>query len=113
MDFKTFIFTYWREIAYCGAFIVSVLISILRRNVWNSTDEIKKSILEILPYLIVKVEEPGNGENKKASVLKLVQVYVKKHFGIELPASLVDFVNESIENILLTPTKKGDSTYER
>lgn len=108
-EIKNFIFTYWREIAYCGAFIISVLISVLRRNVWNNTDEIKTSILEILPLLISKAERPGNGAEKKAAVIDLVKKYVKKHFGIELPKSLEAFVSDAIESILDTPTKKGVS----
>lgn len=104
-----FICDYWREIASCCALIITVLLYVFRkRPSFNGVDKIKEDVLEILPVLINQVEENGNGQRKKYAVVELVKLYVKKHYKIDIPVYLLDWLENSIESILSTPQKKGD-----
>lgn len=105
-----FIVKYWREIASLVVLLISVLIQLVKKKpVLNKLDEIKEDVLEILPILINKVEEPGNGQRKKNAVLQLVKQYMKKRWCLkDCPEWLELWVDDSIENILSTPTKKED-----
>ena len=92
----------------CLSFIISVVILIVKkRPVFNNMDAIKEDILEVLPSLIVQVENPGFGSGKKANVMELVKVYLEKKYHFYEFDTIKDFVGKAIENILETPQKKG------
>lgn len=105
-----FVLTYWRQIFDICCVVVSVIILIIKkRPVINVLDEIKKDILTFLPDVINSVEAPGNGEEKLAAVIEIVHGYLIKKYGSLVNwNSLDDFIIDSVESILSTPTKKGD-----
>lgn len=104
-----FLTLYWREILDLAVLIISVVLCLIRkRKVINEIDTIKQDVLGVLPVLMNSVEKPGDGAQKKSTVMSLVAAYVKKKYKIELDGSLVSYIDNAIENILSTPTKKGE-----
>lgn len=104
-----FLSFYWREIFDLAVLFISVVLCLIRkRPVVNEMDTIKNDILGVLPVLINSVEKPGEGAQKKSTVMNLVAAYVKKKYKIDLDGSLISYIDNVIENILSTPKKKGE-----
>lgn len=104
-----FIKTYYKEIIVIGCNLIVLIVYLLRRkNSVNLIDSIKKDILEILPSLISKVEVPGRGPDKLNAVLEATLSYLRKVYKLKDPVILTDYIKESIEEILSTPSKKGE-----
>lgn len=103
----SFVLAYWREILSISGVIISILIYCCKkRPSYNAIDKIKEDILELLPTLILKVEEDGNGQRKKNAVLEFVKIFVKKKYKMALTSDLESFVINGLESILSTPQKK-------
>ena len=106
-DVLEFLKTYYKEIIEISILFISVVICLVRkRPCVNEIDIIKEDVLEKLPSFISVVESPGNGAQKKKAVIDLVSLYVRKTYKISIPDSLVPFLENAIESILSTPTKK-------
>ena len=104
-----FLKTYYREIIEISVLLLSVIICLIRkRPCINKMDEIKEDVLQVLPIFIKGIEKPGNGESKKNQVIELCKNFVKKKFKIDCPQDVMDLVENQIEVILSTPTKKGE-----
>ena len=74
---------------------------------------VKEAVIELLPKLIVKAEKlygSGHGQEKKVWVLNAAASYYEKFSKI--PTSVFSGqmleIGEALEEILKTPTKKGD-----
>lgn len=109
MDFQKildFIVEYRNEL--CSVFIVifTIVVNIIKKRPSYSGVDIKEDVLEILPALLIKVEENGNGQQKKNAVLDLIKAYVQGKYHCELSEELCGFFSRSIESILSTPQKK-------
>lgn len=101
-----FLKIYYREIIEFTVLIVSVVICLVKkRPCVNQIDTIKQDVLGLLPSLINSVEVPGNGAQKKSTVMSLINKYVSHRYHIDLDLT---FVESAIEDILSTPTKKGE-----
>lgn len=113
-DIFDFLKMYYKEILTSLSFIISVIILIVKRKpVFNEMDLIKEHVLEVLPSLIISVEKDGNGVEKLNTVLSLVKEYLKKKFKFTNFDLIEGFVKQSIENILETPSKKGENNGEK
>lgn len=108
-DCLQFVITYWRELLSVCSVVCSLLLFFFGRRYRSTIDEIKEDVLEILPNLICKVEEDGNGQRKKNAVLELVKLYIEKNFKFTPNEKLLHFFSLAVENILSTPQKKERS----
>ena len=113
--FLEFLSLYWKEILYVVLSLIVVVISLLKRkniNVVNQEDEIKERILLDLPHFIRLAElvilGDSQGEKKKEVVVNSVCKELKRRFKGLDTSRYIDFINENIELILSTPTKKGE-----
>lgn len=105
--FIDFIKTHFDLIINCLlALIILVLTLIKKKPVFNQIDQIKSYILEKLPGLINKFEQPGNGDKKKALVLNVIKLLLAQEFNFYDFSSIENFVSDAIEDILSTPIKK-------
>ena len=110
-----FLTLYYREIIDISVLIISVVICLIRkRPCINEIDSIKKDVLDYLPTLICLVEKPGDGAQKKSTVMDLLFAYIYKKYHIdEFDDTFIKFVEDAIESILSTPTKKGENYGEK
>lgn len=105
--FIDFLKAHYELIVSCLCLLISVFLTLIKKKPsYNKLDEIKSYILSVLPLLISNVECPGNGETKKALVIKEVQLLLAKNFGFTSYDYISVFVSNAIEDILRTPTKK-------
>lgn len=89
--------------------LISVVIQLLKkRSTTNTIDTIKKDVLLVLPSLINSVEIDGHGTSKKQAVLDALEKLIKKRYKLDDVNFLHDFISDALEDILSTPTKKGD-----
>ena len=108
MEIINFLKEHYQLIIEIASFIITVLILVLKkRPVFNTMDEIKEDVLEVLPSLISSVESPGNGQEKLSTVLSLVKSYIAKKYQFTEFEKIETFVVNAIESILSTPSKKG------
>lgn len=90
-----------------GIFALQLLKKRPDANYWTS---IKEAILEMLPALINAAEKSGlSGERKKVYVLTMVWKFIKASYNdidVCVENDLRKWIDEAIERILTTPTKK-------
>lgn len=105
----------WSPVIVPGLVIVLDLLIILIKKRPKTLDDFSEeleSILNYLPYLINRYEEPGNGEKKKSRVLDRAVKIFKSKLGRELSVRensvLEETISKQIELLLSTPQKKGD-----
>lgn len=111
MKFVEFLQLYWREIAALVLFIISFVISLIKRKpVVNEMDKILLAISDKLPEFINYAETFKGAEEKKNLVLAAVFQYVKNQFSLVLPDSYMDIVSRMIEAYLSTPQKKKEDS---
>ena len=110
-----FLQTYWKIIAVGVLSLLDIILIILnRRKPVKVYDSVHQAILYILPSLIKSAEQSysaaGQGENKLSMVLELVRNYLASMYGMSLEdaAGYDEFVKKCVEDILSTPTKKGE-----
>ena len=110
--FLEFMNTYKEVILTCVAIIIT-LVGVLIKRKPKTIDDFKLAVSEVLalvPDLIIKVERPNCGMEKKLEVINACVDGVKKSLGRELSNSeilyLKDEVSKQIEEVLSTPKKK-------
>lgn len=92
--------------------IASILILIFKKNLKLSDSKYREILLKI-PGLIVEAESmmpEGHGADKLKYVLNQVLTTLEKTYGswVFSDKHLICLTTQFIENILETPTKKGD-----
>lgn len=105
-----FILENWRFLLEILLSVVLLLIAIFKKKVKVN---IPDNVWIMLPGFIKEAEEefgPGTGTQKLQFVIKKVLQYINVNTGISLSTlnNLVPQIVEQIEEILKTPTKKGD-----
>lgn len=110
--FFDFLNTYKEVLLTCLAIFIS-FIGVLVKKKPKTVDDFKLALSEVLslvPSLVIKVERPSCGEEKKNEVLKACVKAVSTRLGRSLCDSeksfIIDEVSKSIEECLSTPTKK-------
>lgn len=104
-----FLKSYYKEIIEVSILIISVVIALIRkRPLYNEIDTIKKDALDLLPSLIISVERDGHGAEKKQAVLDLLFAYLSKKYHFQKTDEMINYFSDVIENILSTPSKKGE-----
>lgn len=104
-----FLKSYYKEIIEVLILIISVVIALIRkRPSYNEIDTIKKDALDLLPSLISSVERDGHGAEKKQAVLDLLFAYLSKKYHFQKTDEMINYFSDVIENILSTPSKRGE-----
>ena len=100
----------WKILAYILCTLVIFLCTVCPKKT-KVLDTVKETILEILPELISKVEEPGNGKKKLHAVVEMCVAAVEKLYPGVNANQYITFIRQSVEAIGKTPqfsnTKKG------
>lgn len=87
-------------------YFILVLVQLFQKKV-KVQDTVKEAILSMLPELINKVEEPGNGKAKLQAVVEMCVAAISKLFPGVSANQYIGFIKQSVEAILKTPQKKG------
>ena len=95
----------YKLVIYCFCTLVIFLCTVCRKST-KVQDSVPGAILKMLPELIKKVEEPGNGKSKKQAVIEMCLAAVSKLFPGVNANQYLSFIRESIEAILETPQKR-------
>ena len=98
----------WKLFAYAICTLIIFLCTVLPKKV-KVLDTVKEAILSMLPELINKVEEPGNGKAKLKAVVEMCVAAISKLFPGVNASQYISFIKQSVEAIGKTPhfTKKG------
>ena len=98
----------WKLLAYAICTFIIFLCTVLPKKV-KVLDTVKEAILSMLPELISKVEEPGNGQAKLKAVVEMCVAAISKLFPGVNANQYISFIKQSIEAIGKAPhfTKKG------
>lgn len=98
----------WKLLVYVICTFIIFLCTVLPKKV-KVFDTVKEAILFMLPELISKVEEPGNGQAKLKAVVEMCVAAISKLFPGVNANQYISFIKQSIEAIGKTPhfTKKG------
>lgn len=105
-QFFDFIIQNYKFFAYVLCTLIILFCTILPKKV-KVQDTVKEAILTMLPELINKVEEPGNGKEKLKSVVEMCIAAISKVFPGVSVSQYIGFIKQSVEAILKTPQKKG------
>ena len=96
----------YKLVAYVVCTFIVLIINLIPKRV-KVLDTVKETILQMLPELIDKVEEPGKGPEKRKAVIEMCCAAVSKLFpGVQV-SHYYGFISKAIEAILKTPQKKG------
>lgn len=96
----------YKFVVYGLCTLIILFCTILPKKV-KVQDTVKEAILSMLPELINKVEEPGNGKEKLKAVVEMCVAAILKLFPGVNASQYVGFIKQSVEAILKTPQKKG------
>lgn len=96
----------YKLVVYGLCTLIIFLCTVLPKKV-KVQDTVKEAILSMLPDLIVKVEEPGNGREKLKAVVEMCAAAISKIFPGVSVNQYIGFIKQSVEAILKTPQKKG------
>ena len=96
----------YKLVVYGLCTLIILFCTILPKKV-KVQDTVKEAILSMLPELIVKVEEPGNGKEKLKAVVEMCAAAISKLFPGVSVNQYIGFIKQSVEAILKTPQKKG------
>lgn len=109
-----FIIVHWYAIASLCLTLISLIIVVCKKPKKNKQDDdsIFTLMMEYLPKVINKVENPGYGESKKELVIKYTLQYIGELFNRELTEAEVvkwsKIISNQVELFLSTPSKKGN-----
>lgn len=111
-DFLQILNDYKEIIVSCAVFLL-VLLAILLKKRPKTLDDFKFAVseaLNLVPSLVIKVERPSNGAEKKSQVIDACLVAVSSYLGRPLTDSEKSYVRKeadiTIEGVLSTPKKK-------
>lgn len=96
----------YKLLIYGVCTLIIFLCTVLPKKV-KVQDTVKEVILSMLPELITKVEEPGNGKEKLHAVVEMCVAAIEKLFPGVNANQYITFIRSSVEAILKTPQKKG------
>lgn len=96
----------YKLVVYGLCTLIILFCTILPKKV-KVQDTVKEAILSMLPELILKVEEPGNGKEKLKAVVEMCAAAISKLFPGVSVSQYIGFIKQSVEAILKTPQKKG------
>lgn len=104
-----FIIANWKILLIAVLIVIDIILTIVFKKT-KMTDNVLTFIMSIIPGLINKVEEPGNGEDKLLAVITFCLSMLKDKFGMtdEQAQAYVPVIRNFIEKILSTPQKKGN-----
>lgn len=110
--FIEFLKKYWFQLA-CGCYALLMIILVTIKRKPKSISDFKLCLQEALarvPEYVIHVEEPGNGQEKLAKVVKLGLAYISNKLGRSLSddeaAICLEQIVKKVETVLCTPTKK-------
>ena len=105
-----FLLKYWQYIVYCLAYLILLIISLIRKKVNVKVDDIFSTVLMVLPNYIKEAENKFTAGPEKFSYvfnrcvdLLLLLTGDSKE---DIIAKYTHKIHISIENILSTPEKK-------
>lgn len=90
--------------------LVMVILSVLKKKPVKVVDTLKEKILSQLPLVMLEAEKKygaGHGAEKLQFVIDFFIWSFDKN-GLTLGKTYIEFIKESVENILSTPQKKGE-----
>lgn len=104
----------YKLVVYGLCTLIILFCTILPKKV-KVQDTVKEAILSMLPELISKVEEPGNGKEKLKAVIEMCVAAISKLFPGVNANQYISFIKQSVEAIGKAPhfTKKGQVFYAR
>lgn len=113
-DFINFIKEYGIYILSAFSIIIEVFIILVKKNPKTLDDflDCLHRVETLLPDMIIDVERPGSGTEKKEEVITRALFNMKHLLGRDLSKSEMAIFNKNvsdqIENVLASPTKKED-----
>lgn len=112
--FIEFLKQYWFQLV-TGLFALIQIILIIVKRKPKSVDDFRLALFEALasiPELVTACERPGEGVLKRTEVEIGCLKYIEKVLGRSLSQNEIDLVKTDVDNkietVLSTPTKKGD-----
>lgn len=110
--FIEFLKEYWFQLV-CGLYAILMIVLVIIKRKPKSITDFKLCLQEALarvPEYVIHVEEPGNGEQKLARVVKLGLAFISNKLGRSLigdeVALCLEQIVKKVETVLSTPTKK-------
>ena len=107
-----FLKEYWFQIVTLTVAAIEVVFIFIKRKPKSVDDFILclKDVLGDVPYLVSKVERPGEGDKKKSEVIEFALHLLSKKLGRGLSefevSNATDEIVEVLEDVLTAPTKK-------
>lgn len=110
---KEFIFTWWREISLCCAFLIHFIVTCICLFLKSKKQSpIVLDILELVPKYVSAAEKifgAGKGDIKRNFVIDELSKVFYSYTGKTMDQATFKFVSKAIEEILATPQKKDIS----
>lgn len=109
---KEFLLNYWQLLLAGCLALLSVIVGLIRKKpITNVLAQVVANLLEVLPSLIVSAEGSGaEGSIKLQAVIQAALSLCQQWLGRKLTADETSYLSSLIENavesILTTPTKK-------
>lgn len=109
---KEFFVQNWKLLIICGCAFIELVLMIISICKKSKSNEPLTMVLAKLPKIVAFVEKSigaGRGDIKKESAVQIALDLYESYTGLKITegSRLASIISEAIEEILLTPQKKG------